>query len=54
MAIDVYLQIDGIKGESMDAGHQGWIDRGHIGSDGCRTAEERYGFHRWGTHCRTV
>lgn len=26
MAIDVYLQIDGIKGESADAGHQGWIE----------------------------
>jgi type VI secretion system secreted protein Hcp len=26
MSIDVYLQIDGIKGESMDAGHQGWIE----------------------------
>jgi type VI secretion system secreted protein Hcp len=26
MAIDVYLQIDGIKGESLDAAHQGWIE----------------------------
>lgn len=26
MAIDVYLQIDGIKGESMDSRHQGWIE----------------------------
>lgn len=26
MAIDVYLQIDGIKGESNDAKHQGWIE----------------------------
>jgi type VI secretion system secreted protein Hcp len=26
MAIDVYLQIDGIKGESQDATHQGWIE----------------------------
>lgn len=26
MAIDVYLQIEGIKGESGDAGHQGWIE----------------------------
>jgi type VI secretion system secreted protein Hcp len=26
MAVDVYLQIDGIKGESMDSGHQGWIE----------------------------
>ncbi len=24
MAIDVYLQIDGIKGESQDANHQEW------------------------------
>lgn len=26
MAIDVYLQIDGIKGESNDSSHQGWIE----------------------------
>jgi type VI secretion system secreted protein Hcp len=26
MAIDVYLQIDGIKGESNDSAHQGWIE----------------------------
>lgn len=26
MAIDVYLQIDGIKGESADSTHQGWIE----------------------------
>ncbi|GAB3443391.1 type VI secretion system tube protein Hcp [Massilia solisilvae] len=26
MAIDVYLQIDGIKGESSDHGHDGWIE----------------------------
>ncbi len=26
MVIDVYLQIDGIKGESMDSDHQGWIE----------------------------
>ena len=26
MAIDVYLQIDGIKGESTDDRHQGWIE----------------------------
>ena len=26
MAIDVYLQIDGIKGESHDSAHQGWIE----------------------------
>jgi type VI secretion system secreted protein Hcp len=25
MAIDVYLQIDGIQGESTDSAHQGWI-----------------------------
>lgn len=28
MAIDVYLQIDGIKGESADSSHQGWIEIG--------------------------
>lgn len=26
MAIDVYLQIEGIKGESTDQGHDGWIE----------------------------
>lgn len=26
MAIDVYLQIDGIRGESTDEGHKGWIE----------------------------
>lgn len=26
MAIDVYLQIEGITGESADAAHQGWIE----------------------------
>ena len=26
MAIDVYLQIDGIKGESSDSGHKDWIE----------------------------
>ena len=26
MASDAYLQIDGIKGESADSGHQGWIE----------------------------
>lgn len=26
MALDAYLQIDGIKGESTDSAHQGWIE----------------------------
>lgn len=26
MTIDVYLQIDGIKGESKDSSHPGWIE----------------------------
>lgn len=26
MATDAYLQIDGIKGESADSIHQGWIE----------------------------
>jgi len=26
MATDAYIQIDGIKGESADSGHQGWIE----------------------------
>lgn len=30
MAIDVYLQIDGIKGESTDSNHQGWIECGSV------------------------
>lgn len=33
MAIDVYLQIDGIKGESADSAHVGWIEitSAHLG-----------------------
>lgn len=30
MANDVYLQIDGIKGESADGGHVGWIEVSHV------------------------
>lgn len=30
MAIDAYLQIDGIKGESADSQHQGWIECGSV------------------------
>jgi hypothetical protein len=26
MAVDIYLKIDGINGESSDAGHKGWIE----------------------------
>jgi type VI secretion system secreted protein Hcp len=26
MAVDYYLQLDGIKGESTDSKHQGWIE----------------------------
>lgn len=26
MATDVYPQIDGIKGESRDSAHRGWIE----------------------------
>jgi type VI secretion system secreted protein Hcp len=26
MAVDAYLQIDGIRGESADSGHEGWIE----------------------------
>lgn len=26
MALDVYLHIEGIKGESTDAAHRGWIE----------------------------
>ena len=40
MAIDVYLQIDGIKGESSDSGHQGWIElsSAHMGVTQPRSA----------------
>jgi type VI secretion system secreted protein Hcp len=31
MAIDVYLQIDGIKGESGDSKHPGWIECESVG-----------------------
>jgi type VI secretion system secreted protein Hcp len=31
MAIDVYLQLDGIKGESSDSAHQGWIECSSVG-----------------------
>lgn len=30
MAIDAYLQIDGIKGESMDDKHRDWIEISHV------------------------
>lgn len=30
MASDVYLKIEGIKGESQDSGHQGWIEISHV------------------------
>lgn len=30
MAIDAYLQIEGIKGESADAGHKDWIEVSHV------------------------
>lgn len=40
MAIDVYLQIEGIKGESADSAHQGWIelDSAHFGVTQPRSA----------------
>lgn len=31
MANDVYLQIEGIKGESTDERHRGWIEVSHVG-----------------------
>jgi type VI secretion system secreted protein Hcp len=30
MAIDVYLQIEGINGESADGKHKGWIEVSHV------------------------
>lgn len=40
MATDVYLQIDGIKGESADSAHQGWIElfSAHMGVTQPRSA----------------
>ena len=38
MATDVYLQIDGIKGESQDAAHQGWIE---VSSAQCGVMQQR-------------
>ena len=40
MAIDAYLQIDGIKGESADSAHQGWIEltSAHMGVTQPRSA----------------
>lgn len=40
MAIDIYLRLDGIKGESADFAHQGWIEviSAHWGVTQPRTA----------------
>lgn len=40
MAIDAYLQIEGIKGESADSAHQGWIEltSAHMGVTQPRSA----------------
>lgn len=40
MAIDVYLQIDGIRGESADSAHVGWIEltSAHMGVTQPRSA----------------
>ena len=51
MAIDVYLQIEGIKGESADERHKDWIDAVLIADDleaGARTAAKRDDDHRSG------
>jgi type VI protein secretion system component Hcp len=40
MAMDVYLQVDGIKGESLDAKHKGWIEITGLHWGG-RSAQER-------------
>jgi len=42
MAIDAYLQIDGIKGESQDSTHQGWIELTSA-QWGCSAAEVGHG-----------
>jgi hypothetical protein len=52
MAIDAYLQIDGIKGESADEAHQG--GRTHIGAMGCKATQERNGIDRGRSYCRAV
>ena len=46
MAIDVYLQIDGIKGESQDSTHQGWIE--------LASAQVSDSINCRGPHCRTL
>lgn len=40
MAIDVYLQIDGVKGESTDSTHTGWIEisSAHLGVEQPKSA----------------
>lgn len=30
MAIDIYVQIEGIRGESADYKHQGWMEAAHV------------------------
>lgn len=30
MALDAYMQIEGIKGESADSGHKDWIEVSHV------------------------
>jgi type VI protein secretion system component Hcp len=45
MAVDAYLQIDGIKGEATDSQHKDWIEclDVHFG----RPATQSRGFDRW-------
>ena len=54
MAVDVYLQIDGIKGESMCRLWTPRLNRGDIGSMGCQTAQECYRFNGRRPYRRTL
>ena len=49
MAIDVYLQIDGIKGESTDSVHKDWIECSSV--SWAISAEVSNGIDWRRTHC---
>ncbi len=62
MAIDVYLQIDGIKGESSDSTHAGWIEVSQaqwgvtqpVGTPGSATGWRTTGRSKSVTMCRAI
>lgn len=51
MAIDAYLQIEGIKGESTDDKHKDWIECVRRGLRGRSTRQPRV-FDRWWSYDR--